>query len=183
MFALIGLGFTALTVSSFVSEISDKIDETVKPFYDFFEEREKQALLAAQEELNWKSITKIKNTKIKNDEIRKQYKITRPNITSIKNNSEDVCELIYIDKLRITPDQLFIGICNLDRKDIYYCQSIEVGVDNNIELITEEFKMYNILLYSDNKFRILKDEKIKILVIPIVESRLKYTGIDLGCRF
>lgn len=60
MFALIGLGLTALTVSGFVSDVSNKIDETVNPVYDFFEEIKKQALLAAQEELNWKSITRMK---------------------------------------------------------------------------------------------------------------------------
>jgi hypothetical protein len=183
MFAAIGLGLTALAVSGFVADISNKIDEIVKPVYDFFEEREKQALLVSQEELNWKSTMKIKTTKIKNDEIRNRYKIIRPNITSIKNNSQDICELIYIDKLRITSEQLYTDISKLSRKDIYYCQSIKIGVDNTLELINEEFKIYNILLYTDNKFRILKNDEVTILVVPVAELQYKYTGIDLGCRF
>lgn len=62
---------------------------------------------------------KIKNTKIRNDVIREQNNIKKPKHTSIRNNSNDICELIYIDKLRISADQLDIN--HMLRKDIYYC--------------------------------------------------------------
>lgn len=181
MFAIFGIGMTALAGLSLVSDISNKIDETIKPVYDYFGERERQALLTTQEEVNWKSTMKIKNTKIRNNEIREKYNIDISNTTLIKNNSEDICEIIYIDKLRITPEQLSTDISKLSRKDIYYCQSVKIGVDNILELINEEFKIYNILLYADNKFRILKNEKVIIRVIP--GNQPQYTGIDMGCRF
>lgn len=56
-----------------------------------------------------------------------------------------------------------------------------MGVDNTIILIDEEFKVYNILLYVNNKFRLLKNEKTILTVVPINELQIE--GIDLGCKF
>jgi len=177
MFGIIGIGVAALAGLSLLDDVVNKINETTKPVYDFFEEREKEALLVATEDLNWKSTMNLKNTKIRNDVIREQNNIKKPKYTSIKNNSNDVCELIYIDKLRISPEQLNIN--NLERKDIR--RSIKLGVDNTIILINEEFKVYNILLYVDNKFRLVKNEKIIITVIPIKDLQIE--EVDLGCKF
>ena len=180
MFGIISVGLAALSGSglSFMYEVSSKIDETVKPIYDFFEEREKEALLAAEENLNWKYIVDIKKSKIRNDLIRDQNNIKKAKYTTIKNNSGDVCELIYIDKLRISPEKLDVN--NLSRKNMYHYQSIKIGVDTTVILIDEEFKIYNILCVND-KFQLIKNEKININVVPI--NDLQDQGVDMACKF
>jgi len=176
---MIAVGIAALSGLSFMYEVSSKIDETVKPIYDFFEEREKEALLAAEENLNWKYIVDIKKHKMRNDLIREQNNIKKAKYTTIKNNSDDVCELIYINKLKISPEKLDVN--NLSRKEMYYCQSIKIGVDNTVILIDEEFKLYNILLYVNDKFRLIKNNKITIHTIHTIQ--LQDNGVDMACKF
>lgn len=74
---MIAVGLAALSGLSFMYEVSNKIDETVKPIYDFFEEREKEALLVAEENLNWKYTVDIKKSKMRNDVIRDQNNIKK----------------------------------------------------------------------------------------------------------
>jgi len=173
---MIAVGIAALSGLSFINDISN---ETTKPIYDFFEEREKEALLAAEENLNWKYIVDIKKSKIRNDLIRDQNNIKKAKYTTIKNNSGDVCELIYIDKLRISPEKLDVN--NLSRKNMYHYQSIKIGVDTTVILIDEEFKVYNILLCVNDKFRLIKNEKITINVVSI--NDLQDQGVDMACKF
>jgi hypothetical protein len=176
---MIAVGLAALAGLSFVNDISNKIDETTKPIYDFFEEREKEALLAAEENLNWKYTVDIKKHKMRNDVIRDQNNIKKAKYTTIKNNSDDVCELIYIDKLRISPEKLDVN--NLCRKNMYHCQSIKIGVDNTVILIDEEFRIYNILLYVNDKFQLIKNDKIMIYTIQ--SNNVENNSVDMACKF
>lgn len=64
---------------------------------------------------------------------------------------------------------------------MYYCQSIKIGVDNTVILIDEEFRLYNILLYVNDKFQLIKNDKITIHTIQ--SNNVENNGVDMACKF
>ncbi len=192
----------AIPVAMYVSyEITEWYDRTTKPVYDYFKKEDKDSVERCWEEMRQDQSQRKRSTAVRNNEIRKKYDLVEKHGLIVKNDTEDVCFIIYVNDHFATNDNdallwaqkvMDMDYFDGDLLNKRNTRKDSLGVDNSKDLLKYELEEYRVVLCCKIKenvneygYKIIKKECAGTLSIRelFTRSREITHGVSTQCSF
>ncbi len=170
-------------ISYVANETAEAYDQYIsKPVKNYLDERQKEAFINACE---MQRQSRISERKIKKEQV--IDRLVKINVAvkklSIYNNTEDVVDIIFVNKDRGTTENDVVSWSHKVLKESILTRTNTkrdmIGVSNHYHIIQSEIREYTIVLHINGKFVLLKQEDFKNQVA--VKDKFYTTNHDVSC--
>lgn len=172
-----------------MSKLSDAYNTVHKPISDYFQQSERDSLEKAEEMRRQHYVESCKSTKIKHNEIRTKHGMTiKCDDQKIINNTDYICNVIYVSKTRALTAAEAITIIELENNKHIFASStiktIELMYDSDIIVLPLEIKLYHIVIKCNDTYKVLNDNDYNNKNINIKNKfgHLDHESVDVKCK-
>lgn len=170
-----GIGAGASYVAS---EISDLYDKTSKSINDLIDETKQEYINQENEAKRQEKINNYKKSHEKSNKIAGEYGLKQRNRVKIINDSEEICDIIYVNHGRAkNPNDAILWAKQELSANVFNRKNTKIDQltpSTNMEIIPTEINEYTIVLHTKNQFVVLNkiDYDSKNIM---VENKFKLT--------
>lgn len=182
---LLGGVVGTIFVGYVVNETAEAYDNYIsKPIKNFFDERQKESFI---NECETQRQLRITEKKIKKENTINRLAKINVNVKqlTIYNNTEDVVDIIFVNKDRGTTKNDIIYWSQQVLKETFFKKTNTkrdmIGVSNYYHIIQSEIQEYTIVLHNDGKFVLLNQEDFKNQVM-IKDKFYTTDNPDINCK-